>query len=292
MNLYKIIAEILSDALQTTVHIRSQAPVAGGSINKTLKIETNKGDFLVKINETLSGLPDFFEKEIHGLQLLRGTQTFIIPEVITSHQTPNCSFLILEYIEPDLQTSDFFYRFGASLAKLHAHTNRQFGLAQDNYIGTLPQSNTPHSNWFNFFISERIEKQLKLAVDSKKMKASIVTQFKNLYKLLDGMFPQEPPALLHGDLWSGNFLCTMDGNVCIFDPAVYYGNREVDIAMTKLFGGFDVEFYKGYTDEWPLQPGWQERVDICNLYPLLVHVNLFGGAYLSEIQQVLNKFKC
>jgi len=131
---------------------------------------------------------------------------------------------------------------------------------------------------------------VKNARDLGKVQAGMAFRFERLYGKLDCLFPKEPPALLHGDLWNGNFICTTQHAPILIDPAVYYGHREMDIAMSTLFGGSDPEFHAAYNAEWPLERGWEERLDLCNLYPLLVHVILFGGEYVQQVETVLKKF--
>jgi fructosamine-3-kinase len=173
---------------------------------------------------------------------------------------------------------------------MHRQTNDKFGLDHDNYIGSLNQSNKFHSTWAEFFIEERLMPQLKIAFDNKIIQRSFTRLADQLFPRLHNLCPVERPALLHGDLWSGNFMPTQDGSPCIYDPAVYYGHREMDIAMTKLFGGFDDNFYDAYNENFPLEKEWLKRVDLCNLYPLLVHVNLFGGSYIRQAETTLKQY--
>jgi fructosamine-3-kinase len=196
----------------------------------------------------------------------------------------------MDFLETGSRRSTFWEDFGRALAQLHRKSQESFGLEHDNYIGSLPQSNKTHASWSEFFIQERLEAQLKRARDRNKIGGDILLRMEKLFHRLEGLFPFEPPALLHGDLWSGNFFCGVDGEACIFDPAVYFGHREMDIGMSKLFGGFDPAFYQAYNAEWPLGDDWENRVDIANLYPLLVHVNLFGGGYLSQVRSILQRF--
>ncbi len=154
----------------------------------------------------------------------------------------------------------------------------------------LYQSNKKHDNWIDFFRTERLEKQVKLARDHNRMGKTVVQSFENFYRALPEIFPIEPPAFIHGDLWGGNFMTDENGAPVIIDPAVYYGHREMDLGMSQLFGGFDHAFYEAYHHHFPLEKGWQERVDYCNLYPLMVHLNLFGGGYLNSVQSILRKF--
>ncbi|MEM9024402.1 MAG: fructosamine kinase family protein, partial [Bacteroidota bacterium] len=163
-------------------------------------------------------------------------------------------------------------------------------LERNNYIGSLPQTNTPRPDWTSFFIEQRLEAQCRMARDAGAIGPELLRAFDRAFHRLDGFFPEEPAALLHGDLWMGNFLCTSDGKPMLIDPAVYGGHREMDLAMTRLFGGFAPAFYQSYADTYPLENGWEERVPIANLYPLMVHVNLFGGHYVQQVAQCLRRF--
>jgi len=207
----------------------------------------------------------------------------------------NTQYLVLEYITPlalgrESGSEIFWHTFGAQLARMHKHSSKTFGLDHNNYIGSLPQSNNHHSAWSDFFILGRLEPQIKLALDAKRIGSEMVKLFNRLFQRIENIFPPEPPALLHGDLWSGNYMRGKAGEPVLIDPAVYFGHREMDLAMTKLFGGFENEFYQSYQEEFPMEKDWQQRADICNLYPLLVHVNLFGGSYASQISIILSRF--
>ena len=180
---------------------------------------------------------------------------------------------------------------GARLAALHRCSKDFFGLDHNNYIGSLRQFNHQQTSWVNFFIEQRLNVQLKLAIDSGMMDSKWLNEFESLYAKLPAMLPEEKPSLLHGDLWGGNLITDEKGEPCLIDPAVYFGSREADLAMTKLFGGFDDEFYTSYQHTFPLQPGYDKRFDIYNLYPLLVHVNLFGGSYKSAVANILKAFR-
>jgi fructosamine-3-kinase len=282
--------ELLSQQTGKETEIINSSSVGGGCINNAMKVETNEGGFFLKWNDA-KRFPRMFEAEAKGLALLKPANAISIPEVIATGEAENYSFILMEFIEAGSRQKNFWQHFGTALARLHQHTSEVFGLDHDNYIGSLPQSNTQKKAWTDFFISERLEKQLALAVSSGAINNSITQQFNNLFKRLPELIPAEPPSLLHGDLWSGNFMTGADGNAVLIDPAVYYGHREMDLAMTKLFGGFSHEFYEAYHDAFPLQPGFSSRMDIHNLYPLLVHVNLFGGGYVQEVKNILGDFK-
>lgn len=280
--------QALSLQFNQNIGIYDFRSVAGGCINYTMYIETNRGRFFVKINDP-DIYPDMFEKEVRGLELLVSANAIEIPSTINYGIAGKYSFLVLEYIDSATRNDRFWEEFGASLAKLHKNTSDQFGLDYDNYIGSLKQTNNLCDDWTTFFIEERLKRQLKLGFSNGYLNESHERQFDSLFKELHNVFPEEPPSLLHGDLWSGNFMVSENGQACIFDPAVYYGNREAEIAFTDLFGGFDEAFYQGYNAEYPLEKDFDSRKDIYNLYPLLVHLNLFGTSYLSQVESILRK---
>jgi fructosamine-3-kinase len=199
--------------------------------------------------------------------------------------------LVLKFIQSAAHSADFWNDFGHRLAALHKHSQPSFGLSHDNYIGSLHQSNREHTSWEEFFIEERLQPLIRIAFDNREMDSLDVKAFNLFEKRIPQIFPEEPPALIHGDLWSGNYMVNENGNAVIIDPAVYYGHREMDLGMSQLFGGFHPGFYESYDDAFPLRPGWRDRLDYCNLYPLLVHVNLFGRSYLGQIRSILRKFR-
>lgn len=279
----------LSEKSSKQVFINNIKPVSGGCINETLKLETDYADFFLKINSSKK-FPGMFEAEARGLKLLAAAKTINIPAVIDRGEHNEVSFLLLEWIETGKRINNFFEDFAHKLASLHKHTNHYFGLDHDNYIGSLPQSNKQYENGIDFFIEQRLQKQIELAKNKNIIDDSILKQFNHLFKKLPEIIPDEKPSLVHGDLWSGNYLTNKNGEATIVDPAVYYGFREADIAMTKLFGGFDASFYQAYNEEFPFQKNRQQRFDVFNLYPLMVHVNLFGGGYLSQVKSILKMF--
>ena len=264
-------------------------PVGGGSINHTYRITAAKDTFFCKINE-LATFPNLFEAERHGLELLAQQQVIRIPQVVTSGENGEHQVLILEWIEQGLQTDTFWARFGKQLAALHHIQRKQFGLDTDNYMGCLPQSNQPTDNWTGFFIEQRLQPQVKLAVNRGLLEGAHVQQFEKLYQQLGNLFAPQPAALLHGDLWSGNFLCDASQNPVLIDPAVYYGHRSIDMAMTTLFGGFDSLFYESYNYHYPQPVNYRQQWEVCNLYPLLIHLNLFGKSYLADIVHTIRRY--
>jgi fructosamine-3-kinase len=270
----------LGDALNTTITVNGESSIVGGCINNAIKINTNKGDFFVKWNTNSKA--NMFQSEYHGLKVLKDTNTIRIPNVLCFDD----DFLILEFIPPSNPNNAFWEVFGQKLALMHKQTHSKFGLDFDNYIGSLHLDNTQNKNWTEFFIQNRLQAQLSIG----NFSGTLLSDFDKLFQKLPNLFPNERPALLHGDLWSGNFLAKNGDTPMLIDPAIYYGNREMDIAMSKLFGGFNSDFYFAYNESHPLENGWEERIQICNLYPLLVHVNLFGGAYRNQVKNILSYY--
>lgn len=283
---------MLSQAIQTRIQnelknsIRAQKEIYGGDINKAAKVELEDGrTFFVKWNNDAPR--GMFEAEAEGLKLLKSAGTNIeVPGV----KLIAGDFLVMEWIEEGGGQQNSAYKFGQELARLHQTTDQQFGLDHNNFIGRLPQSNTRHGNWPDFFALERIEPQVKMGIESGKLNRSVLGTVESLYKKLGSIFPTENPALIHGDLWSGNYMFTKSGGASIYDPAVYYGHREMELAMTRLFGGFSANFYQGYNEVHPPAPKFDDRVTLCNLYPILVHANLFGGSYCRQAESIINRY--
>jgi fructosamine-3-kinase len=289
MQLLNSISILLSQHFNVDIEIFSHQNIGGGSINTALKIETNVGDYFVKAN-SVSLYPDMFEKEASGLQMLKETQKVSVPDVVTFGNIEEHTILVLELMESGNEKANFWDLFANNLASLHKTTNTKFGLDHDNYIGSLSQMNAWRDTWSDFFRDNRLDVQLKLARDSAKVEIGLVKSFERFYKSMDDIFPKEPASLIHGDLWGGNFMIGKQGTPYLIDPAIYFGNREMDLGMTKLFGGFSSEFYLSYQKYFPMEKGWEQRLEYCNLYPLLVHVNLFGNSYLSSVKSIISKF--
>lgn len=279
-----VIQEVFGEELSRPLSIHQ---VGGGCINQTAYFEFRGQRYFLKWN---SQVGDLFEKEAMGLQLLQNSRTIKVPSVLRHGKIGENDYLCLEYIEKAPARREFWISFGRQLAAMHQQSAEHFGLDHDNHIGRLPQSNQPHIEWVDFFIQERLEPQLLMASQNGLINTAIQSQFESLYLQLSDLIPEEKPALLHGDLWSGNMMCTTGNVPSIFDPAIYYGHREAELAFTQMFGGYDRLFYQSYQESFPLQPGHEKRVQIFNLYPLLVHVNLFGPSYLSGIRQTLDYF--
>lgn len=279
--------ELSNNGLSTSDIIK-MSPVYGGSINESFTITTQKERFFIKINSA-SEFPMMFEREKAGLELLRVSTALKVPFIHLLGEHDGLSFLLMENIEPAAPKPNFWEDFGRGLAQLHQNTQEQFGLNYDNYIGSLIQKNSKKKDWLSFFIENRLHYQAKLAFEKGLVKKSLLQDLEQLYLKLDAIFPKEPPALCHGDLWSGNFMVGKNGEPVIMDPAIYFGHREMDLAMMHLFGGFNRKLYDAYHEVYPLTSGWENRIEVCNLYPLLVHVNLFGEGYVSRVKNILEK---
>ena len=284
-----MIEDLFVHALSTHVHesFKGFKTVGGGCINNAARLQTTEDAYFLKWNS--SSEKDLFEKEALGLTHLSTCTSMKIPKVLGKGIFQKHSYLLLEWIESGHASSQFWKSFGMGLAKMHRKTSSCFGLDHDNYIGRLHQSNKKHTSWVDFFVEERLVPQVKLARSKRLIDESISLRFEQLYRKLPQLIPEEAPALLHGDLWSGNFLADENEQPVLIDPAIHYGHRETELAFTTLFGGFDPSFYEHYKNEYPLEPGFEDRIDIHNLYPLLVHVNLFGTSYLPGIVQALRK---
>ncbi|HAI76601.1 MAG TPA: ketosamine-3-kinase [Microscillaceae bacterium] len=263
--------------------------VSGGAFNQTVEIHTSAGCFLLKWNEHLP--EDMFEAETLGLNLLRSAHLIDIPEVFGFGKVAQKSFLLMEWIQAAMPEKNYWSNLGESIAELHRQTAHFYGLDFNNYIGTLFQNNEKTTNWLDFFVHRRLEAQVGLAYYNNLLNFEVLKKFEQLYARLSGWLPaHSASSLLHGDLWGGNVLVNSIGAPALIDPAVYYGNREMEIAFTKLFGGFEPKFYEAYHATFPLDPGFEERTSLYQLYPLLVHLNLFGKSYLNLILKILNKF--
>lgn len=267
---------------------QSVRAVSGGSINDAYRLETSEGRFFLKMNHS-SRYPNMFDAEKRGLELLC-LSAFKIPRPIATATVGDYQFMLMEWIEKGVPKRDFWNEFGRGLAALHSISGQAFGLDHDNYIGSLPQSNRERQNWSDFYREERLTPQMNLAKSQGRLTTGMKIGFDGLFEKLETIFPVEKPSLIHGDLWSGNLMVADSGSPSIFDPAVYFGHREMDLAMMALFGGFGNDWVDAYNEVYPLENGWRERIPIGQLYPLMVHVNLFGGSYGRDVESILKRF--
>ena len=232
-----------------------------------------------------------FAAEARGLGWLSEAGALRIPKVVAvaGPEEPQ-QFLVLELMATGAPARDFDETLGRGLAELHRHGAPGFGLDHDNFIGWLPQANAATPTWADFYRTRRLEAQLRRAADGGLASSRMRSGFNRLFRALEELVgPPEPPARLHGNLWGGNLLCDESGGPCLIDPAVYGGHREVNSAMMRLFGGFGARVFDAYDEAWPLADGHHERVALYQLYPLMVHVNLFGGGYVASVEAALDR---
>ena len=263
--------------------IRTRA-LSGGDINQADAATLADGrEVFIKTNDKAA--PEMFPAEARGLAWLDEAGAVRVPAVIAAEPR----FLILELLRPGRPARSFDEDLGSGLAALHRASAPHFGLDHDNFIGRLPQSNSTATRWSEFWRRERIEPQVRRATDAGLMSPAMTRGFALLLASLEARVgPDEPPARLHGDLWGGNLMCDDQGAPSLIDPAAYGGHREVDLAMMRLFGGFNPRTFAAYDEVFPLASGHADRVCLYQLYPLLVHLNLFGGTYVGAVESALS----
>lgn len=264
-------------------------PLSGGDISKAYKITTSKRSYFLKVNEASNALT-MFQTEAYGLEAIAKTKTIKTPQVIAYDTFEGSAFLLLEFIESKSPSSEDFRLLGTQLAQLHQCTSEHFGLDRDNFIGRLPQSNSHHKTWTDFYTHERLRPQLELAKQKGLLNDWECPNVEDIKNRLRSWFVNIKPSLLHGDLWSGNYLISNEGEPYVIDPATYYGHNEVDIAMSKLFGGFGEAFYEAYFSLFPPSEHTPARIEIYQLYYLLVHLNMFGRSYYGSVKSILQKY--
>lgn len=229
-----------------------------------------------------------FQSEKQGLEAISLTKTIACPSVLLCEKLERGGLLVMDYIEAKGSTVQDMELLGHQLAAFHKLSSATtFGWKADNYIGSLRQSNTVHGSWAEFYVRERLLPQCKLACQKQLLSTREVPSETQLLHRCEGLVPKITPSLLHGDLWSGNYLIGADSRPYLIDPAVYYGHYEVDLAMTRLFGGFDSAFYSAHSEHFPKVGGEHERNALYQLYYLLVHLNLFGKSYYGQVKRIL-----
>lgn len=290
-DIIQLCIEKLSDLYGTSVRLINHRSVGGGCINHALKISCSVGDFFLKWNATAP--PDMFLKEAEGLNEMRLAENpfLIIPKVIWSKEPDEWpGLLLMEYLQPANNTSGFDERLGRGIAQLHHKTNSTFGFHHSNYCGTTIQDNTWTESWPEFYAQCRIwalVKQIKLirgmSVEEQKIYEKLVERMPVL------LAHQTVPSLIHGDLWSGNYMLTANGPALI-DPACYYADCEMELGMMQLFGGFPSAVWKAYQEEFPLPEDWKERIRLYQLYHVLNHYLLFGGSYGRQALEIAKEY--
>ncbi|MEN9520166.1 MAG: hypothetical protein RLZZ381_2754 [Cyanobacteriota bacterium] len=280
------IAQAISRETEQEFAIANTKSVSGGCINQGYRVSSEDRTYFVKLNNVAQ--VDMFAAEALGLKQMYATQTITVPQPICWGTAANSSYLVLQWLDLGGGSNQSWTEMGRQLAAMHrVGSSKDFGWSRNNTIGSTPQINTWMDNWADFFAQQRIGYQLKLA---KRRGGNFPEQNRVVDAVREKLAEWQPQAsLVHGDLWSGNAAISSDGAPIILDPATYYGDRETDLAMTELFGGFPTAFYQGYNQTWSLDSGYRHRKSIYNLYHVLNHFNLFGGGYASQAQTIIQR---
>jgi len=287
MHAWHDISAQISAATNTLFKVKESRSIGGGCINQAYCITDGAQRYFVKLNTTDS--LTMFEAEAAGLMEIHQSQTLRVPLPVCYGHNDHAAWLVLEYLNLSGGGRGNAADLGRQLAAMHRTTSQQFGWVRDNTIGQTLQINALSSDWVNFWRMQRIGFQLDMA-KTNGHNGKLQKLGEQLLIDLDKFFPGAAPlpALLHGDLWSGNYAYDDSGSPVLFDPAVYYGDREADIAMTELFGGFPADFYSAYRYDYPLDSGYNIRKLVYNLYHILNHLNLFGSSYRHQTEQTIN----
>ena len=287
---YQFIDKIIQHHLGENTEVKDLEFFYGGNFNLAVRVKLQSGDeYFIKWNQ--GDHQGLFEAEAKNLDLVGSTSTISVPSVIGVGSMEEKEYLMMECIPSGEKAANYWVDFGEKLARLHRNTSSKgHGLDYTNYLGSAAQINTWDTDGVIFFTENRLRKQLAKAVYDRKIDASLEQKFESLFTKLPSLLPNESSALLHGDLWSGNAMTNPDGQITLVDPACYFGLREAEIAFTTMFGGFDEAFYEAYNANFPILKGFHERIPLYNLYPLLVHVNLFGEGYLPAIKKIVESY--
>lgn len=286
--MWQQIEATISEYLGDSFTIKSKSSVGGGCINSAFRISSGEQEYFIKLNS--EDKLEMFIAEAEGLQELSSAMAIRVPEPVCYGTADGQAYIVMEALTMGGSKTNSMQQLGEQLAAMHQHTKDQFGWHRDNTIGSTPQLNKWHSNWIDFWREQRLGYQLKLA-GKHGAGRGFLNKGEQLQDNLEVFFYDYQPeaSLLHGDLWSGNYSILSNGEPVIFDPAVYYGDREADIAMTELFGGFGQEFYSAYNNAWPMGEGYKVRKTFYNLYHIINHFNLFGGGYASQAEGMMDR---
>lgn len=280
------IAQAISRETEQEFAIANTKSVSGGCINQGYRVSSKDRTYFVKLNDVSK--VEMFAAEALGLKQMYATKTITVPQPVCWGTAANSSYLVLQWLDLGGGSNQSWTEMGRQLAAMHrVGTSKDFGWSRNNTIGSTPQINTWMDNWADFFAEQRIGYQLKLA----KRRGGNFPELNRVVDLVRNKLTERQPqaSLVHGDLWSGNAAITSNGAPIILDPATYYGDRETDLAMTELFGGFPTAFYHGYNEAWSLDSGYGQRKSIYNLYHVLNHFNLFGGGYANQAQTIIQR---
>ena len=274
---------------ETGIQFSGWTALSGGDISQAYRLTSDQGSLFLKMNADFAA-EQMFRVEAMGLQALSNTGFIQTPKVIWRGNLGEAEGLLLAFIPSRTPSRNDRFNFGQALAKMHQQSHIAFGWEQDNFIGTLVQSNKANASWPDFYVKERLAPQFQLAFDAQLIKRTAIPSLDRMLQVIQDCCPELQPALLHGDLWGGNYLISETGVPFLIDPAVYYGHAEMDLSMSRLFGGFDAAFYQGYETILPQERGYEERQDLYQLYYLLVHLNLFGKSYYSACHRIIQRY--
>ena len=285
MTMWENIAADITAATGQQSALRQQGTVGGGCINRAQRVRFAGTDYFVKYNS--ASKIDMFVAEADGLNELRQCSALHIPRAVCTGNDEQSAWLVMENLSLGGRVDPV--ALGEGLAAMHRISSDQYGWFRDNTIGSTPQNNTRSDDWVGFWQQNRLRFQLDFAA-RKGASGRLQSQGERLLVELPVLFDSYLPevSLLHGDLWSGNYAYLQSGEPTLFDPAVYYGDREADLAMTELFGGFGADFYAAYNNAWPLDSGYRSRKTLYNLYHILNHFNMFGGGYAGQAQAMMD----
>lgn len=272
----------------------SSHSLTGGDINDAYSVTANKNLYFLKVNAA-SAFPLMFNRETEGLNALQQQTSLKVPGVLATGELEGKQYLLLEWLEKGTPGENFWEAFAQGMVALHTITNPFFGWTTSNYIGSLVQQNEYNASWPAFYALKRVMPLAENLFDQTLLEKTDLKATEKICARLNEIFPEEQPSLLHGDLWSGNFMAAKGDNPAdivpaVYDPAVYYGHREMDLGMSLLFGGFNSRFYDAYHSFFPLEHSWKKRVPLTQLYPLLVHAVLFKGGYINQCKTILKNW--
>lgn len=285
-------AEAIQALMGSGVRIVDEVPIGGGCIShgRILRLNNNTSLFLKSHATTPAS---FFQAEADNLTLLKRYSPLTVPAPLIVGETLAHQYLCLEYIEAAAHQSDYWEQGGRGLATLHKESTKDatgFGLKWDNWIGSTAQPNTHSASWKDFYVHQRLKYQVALAEQNGYIEGALRADCQRLVAHAPALLHEPLPALVHGDLWLGNLMSDAQGAPALIDPAIYFADREVDIAMTMLFGTFDKRFYAAYQEYYPLPAGWHTRIQLYNLYHMLNHLNIFGGSYLNSVEHIVQSY--
>ncbi|MDP3928605.1 MAG: fructosamine kinase family protein [Bacteroidota bacterium] len=285
----KILQNALEKVLGNTFQMYSFHALGGGEYNQQYKILSEQGLFFVKVQEA-GKYGKVFEKEMLGILAIQKTNTLSVVKPIGTSSSDGFEFLISEFVESSPKLANFWSIFGSNLAKMHRVDNRYFGFNEDNYLEYTPQTNHRLANWSQFYLKYRLFPHIRLAAEKSFLDDAMLLKFEKYCQMAELIFPDEPPALIHGNLTEQNVMADAEGMPIVCNPSVYYGHREMDLAKSKHIGSFPAEFYEAYEKEYPLQKDWELRLDFYKMYYDLVNLNTYGSPYLPVVVQNLNKW--